>query len=282
MTDADRQMLAEALVGQASKSNQPDAPSSAPQSPTGAELRSYEFPWYKRWPHAVSDWWYGENATAPQQQGVNKLLGTDNPFNLPGQISEGSDRARAGWQAGNYRELLEGLLQLTGGASGVAGRFPVVKGRGYRGSNLNTMSFPNRDDGVWASSNPHVASTYADWTGNHGAPNVMPLEFKFNKPLVVDALGSRFDKVPFGKSRLSTDEISDIARAVGHDGVVYRNILDSQYFGTTASDVYHALKRGTTRNAITGELLYGMGGVGLATPWILPPEMWPRDEVGSP
>lgn len=138
---------------------------------------------------------------------------------------------------------------------------------GYRGSKTSKNRF--RDPslrGPWASSDPRIASTYANPNYMQStSPSVQPMEFRFSNPVEINARGAAWDSIPTGNwfERMSTDDIGDKLKNSGHDGVVFRNVRDAEAWtdpSTPKSDVYHALKRGTVYSPLTGDLLYANGG----------------------
>ena len=151
----------------------------------------------------------------------------------------------------------------------VAGK-PMRAYRGYGGrSEDEAFLYPERDM-LFASSDPHTAATYANSAPN-GDPvlsrygistqgAVAPLEMNFENPLRVDAQGSVWDQIPFnGKSWSTTDEIANLARERGHDGLILDNVRDG--IGTAGNylppaSTYVALKRGTVTSPLTGETLF--------------------------
>ena len=147
---------------------------------------------------------------------------------------------------------------------------PMRAYRGYGGrSEDEAFLYPERDM-LFASSDPHTAATYANSAPN-GDPvlsrygistqgAVAPLEMNFENPLRVDAQGSVWDQIPFnGKSWSTTDEIANLARERGHDGLILDNVRDG--IGTAGNylppaSTYVALKRGTVTSPLTGETLF--------------------------
>lgn len=75
------------------------------------EARAYEFPWYRRLGHELTDWWYGPDANAQQGAKVQHLVGPENPFNIPGQISEGVDRFNEGYRRGDVGQMGHGAVE---------------------------------------------------------------------------------------------------------------------------------------------------------------------------
>lgn len=145
--------------------------------------------------------------------------------------------------------------------------------RGYRGSVSDNKSFSARSkrSRVFASDNPDVASTYAD-TDYSDHANIMPLEMRFQNALALEAQerAPRWSQLPIqdvdGQVRYtSTDDLAEIARRRGHDGLVLRNIIDTNG-EDIPSTIAVALRRGTTYSPITGELLYGLAPVAAAAP----------------
>jgi hypothetical protein len=123
-----------------------------------------------------------------------------------------------------------------------------VGARAYRGADTAQDS---RHDVFWASSSPRTASEYAANTDARHA-RVLPVDVAFKNPLDIDAQGGNWRHVPYQGSRLSTDQLADLARKAGHDGLVVRNVDD---YGPEAT-TYAALTPGTVRSGTTGETLF--------------------------
>lgn len=135
------------------------------------------------------------------------------------------------------------------------------------------------DQDFWASSNPEVASQYTGWretppgtffgdTNDWLQGGVLPAYAHFKKPLIVDAGGMTWDKIPGSAvpkhlnlnpdSPVSTETLKDIAVREGYDGVIIKNVIDPPYaeFEGIIQDTYVAVKRGTIKSATTGEELF--------------------------
>ncbi len=168
-----------------------------------------------------------------------------------------------------------GKPSLFGSAvAGAEANKPMRAYRGYGGrSEDEAFLYPERDM-LFASSDPHTAATYANSAPN-GDPvlsrygistqgAVAPLQMNFENPLRVDAQGSVWDQIPFnGKSWSTTDEIANLARERGHDGLILDNVRDG--IGTAGNylppaSTYVALKRGTVTSPLTGEMLFSDTG----------------------
>ncbi len=87
------------------------------------ELRPYEFPWYRRAGHALTDMIYGENATPQQGEWVQKFTGPENPFNFPAQITHGSENVMQGYRSGDPLLMGAGALE-----AGLASVIPAYAG----------------------------------------------------------------------------------------------------------------------------------------------------------
>jgi hypothetical protein len=172
-----------------------------------------------------------------------------------------------------------GKPSLMGGA--VAGAEGNTSLRGYRGGIKPEYVFPPAEhDAFWGSSAPEVANTYAGLRPSGdidniiasriekagGRQSVAPADFNFSNPMIVDAVGSRWDRIPFEdnnfKYSTTSDNLARIARERGHDGLILNNILDSAFaFGDhTPGNTYVALKRGTVTSPLTGETLFSDTG----------------------
>ena len=75
------------------------------------ELRQWDPPWYRKLPHMMTDLFYGENAGPQQGADAQKLFGTENPFNVPGNLQEGATKFTRGAVHGDTGQMLEGGLQ---------------------------------------------------------------------------------------------------------------------------------------------------------------------------
>ena len=192
-----------------------------------------------------------------------KRLTVENSFNTAGAAMMG------GIAAPKPRNVVGSAGgDLKGAALGAVPESPGI--RAYRGQ-YDASGVVNRDGMVWASSSPKVADEYAltqaavnasgEFRPEYSAglsPRVTPLDFRFNNPLVVDnPQTKRWDSIKFEGSELTTDELAKLARGVGHDGLMIKNITDSTPY---VSDTVAALRPGTVYSPLTGDLLYANGG----------------------
>lgn len=99
------------------------------------ELRSYEEPWYRRLPNALTDLVYGDNANAQQAEWMRTLFGPANPINIPGQVAEGVDTARTGYQIGSPALM---------GAGAFAAAAPFLPGPGLGAKAAMKVSSPGK------------------------------------------------------------------------------------------------------------------------------------------
>lgn len=122
-------------------------------------------------------------------------------------------------------------------------------------------------DRVYASSDPNVASVYAraDLAAQYAEtipeaaafePRTFPLYMRFQNPFVIDTRGSSWDEISFRGQMLTTDQIADIAKSEGHDGVIFRDILDQGPMATTVV----ALDKNTVTSATSGQLMFAFAG----------------------
>lgn len=149
-------------------------------------------------------------------------------------------------------------------------------GSGWHGSPDNQLAAGSAVDradpsaylsphGPWITNNRDVASTYGRVEPDapfFSGSNVMPMEARFQNPMVYDAqgrLGGEAYVAP-GNVAWDTNDLSAVAKQRGHDGLVVRNVRDELQGGGAPSDVYHPLERGTVYSPLTGDLLYANGG----------------------
>lgn len=146
-----------------------------------------------------------------------------------------------------------------------------IRAKVYRGASRDEQWPPSSYEGkaFWASDNRDAASAYAGTPGDNAVTNwlidtqgfdqaripkghITPAEIAFQKPLVLDAKGGQWGNIKVGNRNYYTDQLADLAREFGHDGLVVRNVVDDAPAGTT----YAALQPGTVRSATTGETLF--------------------------
>lgn len=136
---------------------------------------------------------------------------------------------------------------------------PLFTARGYHGTGTDDLlRNPFQDSGPWGSSSPRVAETYSKIMADD-VPSILPLEYRFSNPQVVDAGGRRFG-LTTGRTSINTDVMAARAREAGHDGIVFNNIRDAAGSDLTQASTYAPLQPGTTYSATTGDLLYANGG----------------------
>lgn len=92
-----------------------------------------------------------------------------------------------------------------------------------------------------------LAADYADSLANSGKVYAANLSFK--NPLEIDGNGAIWNEIEFDGIKRTTDEIVQIAKQLGHDGVIFRNIRDG--FGEAngeLSNVMVTLNRAQIKN----------------------------------
>jgi len=140
-------------------------------------------------------------------------------------------------------------------------RTPKFVERGYHGTDeygiLNVPMNERVENGIgpWGTSNAKVAETYAN-IGN--SPAIVPVEYRFDNPRVIEGHGRRFG-VRTDRHGINSDIEAAMARDAGHDGLVIRNMRDAAGSDLTMADTYAPLKPGTAYNSLTGDLLYSNG-----------------------
>ena len=104
----------------------------------------------------------------------------------------------------------------------------------YRGSNLDEGSVIGRG---WFTSDPHAASMFASKMADLDTQPqsvVAPAFLSLKNPLIVDANGAYWDEIPFGDPRnglrMTSDKIAAFAREEKYDGVIIRNVNESDDF----------------------------------------------------
>lgn len=85
--------------------------------------------------------------------------------------------------------------------------------------------------------NLKLAADYADSLANDG--KVYQANLSFHNPLEIDGNGSVWDKIEFNGVERTTEEIVEIAKQLGHDGVIFKNIRDG--FGEANGEISNIL-----------------------------------------
>lgn len=157
--------------------------------------------------------------------------------------------------------------------------YPIVAST-YRGVSDARHFIPDNGRPMWASSSVDISNEYADtrdgvfWYNN--LPKDMQeifiedlggmasgrLEMNFKNPLVVDARGSLWKFILFEGKTYSSDELAELAKQRGHDGLVVKNVIDSPVDDETERKTtsYAALKSGTVKSAYSKDIVYSIAG----------------------
>lgn len=98
----------------------------------------------------------------------------------------------------------------------------------------------------WFTKDPKLASMFSMKREKvEQLPNsvVTPAHLKMKNPLVVDANGAYWDKIPFGDPRdkmfMTSDQIARFARDEKYDGVIFKNINETDdFFDVDPTDVF--------------------------------------------
>lgn len=136
---------------------------------------------------------------------------------------------------------------------------PAYSAKAYRG--VAGDEFNYRDGRVFMSTSPEVASDYALAGGIEHLDDparVWPTDVSFQNPMIFDAGGASYNKLPYQGEQMHIDLLTAIAKHAGHDGLVVNNVVDpvSYFAEKRPATTIAALKPGTVRSATTGELLF--------------------------
>jgi hypothetical protein len=104
-----------------------------------------------------------------------------------------------------------------------------------------------------------LAADYADSLAENGKVYAANLSFK--NPLEIDGNGAKWNEIEYDGIKRTTDEIVEIAKQLGHDGVIFRNIRDG--FSDTDEDISNvmvALNKAQVKNEqVIGSVKAGTG-----------------------
>lgn len=167
----------------------------------------------------------------------------------PARTSPGRVKAFDRWFAGSR------VVNCRGG--------PLVV---YHGTGDDFSIFRERGSGIWFSADPLVASAHAQSRGQkvHSGPNIVPVYLSMQRPLIVEAKGSVFHRIPLKTSGIpedvmrhdtatvASDEVAGVARHSGYDGAIFRDLIDGPNgeSHTVPSDVFVVFKSDQIKSAI--------------------------------
>jgi hypothetical protein len=89
------------------------------------------------------------------------------------------------------------------------------------------------EDSYFFTDNEPLARTYA---GTEGKGYLFEADVEMQNPLIVEGNGALWDKIPFGKTKASTNAIVKYAKEQGYDGVIFKDIQDVGPKAGTALD----------------------------------------------
>lgn len=167
---------------------------------------------------------------------------------------------------------VDGLEEILKGMIG-----PPQSAKVYHGSTMPdvvTKHDPSRNYGFWTSTKPEIADSYTGIQPEYFNGMVAPGVATFERPLVVDAGGARYNQIPLqvpdvGKRHYSSDYLAMMARKIGADGMILRDVRDAATGGTVPSDVWHAVEKNTIRSLYSPDYIYSGGPGGAAANGIL-------------
>ena len=105
---------------------------------------------------------------------------------------------------------------------------------------------------------PNIASSYA-LEFPEERPAVLRTEARFENPLTIDADGASWQNIPHNGDEYYANELAVMARDMGHDGLILRNVIDPSNGGVSGSDMSNvaaALTHGTVHSPLSREILY--------------------------
>ena len=112
----------------------------------------------------------------------------------------------------------------------------------YHGARQDFTEFDpskGRKLGHWFSSNTEISNYLAETFGEETGGVVYPAHLRMEAPYEVDAQGRRWSRVDKeGGQWRSTDDVARDARDAGFDGVIIRNVVETNVRDAPASDTY--------------------------------------------
>lgn len=103
------------------------------------EIRSYSAPWYDNLSANIATRLFGENANARQFQAVRKVVGPENPFNLPAQVTQGVRETTQAVRQGDYTGAAGHAAMTALAAAPLAGAMYRATGPMYRAMPNNAV-----------------------------------------------------------------------------------------------------------------------------------------------
>lgn len=96
--------------------------------------------------------------------------------------------------------------------------------RVYHGTGTQEIQLKAGDsDAIFFSNSTETANTY---TGRGDAPNIRPAYLGMKNPLEIDAEGFDWHSIEYKGEIKTADEIATIAKKLGHDGLIIKNVTD--------------------------------------------------------
>lgn len=191
----------------------------------------------------------------------NNILYSNSKSSVPGAMA--AEAGRQPW----YKRLFGASDAPAGGMPPAPVGATIVDG--YHGRTGHPITSDTID--LWGTTSQPLAREYAyddrsfggarRWRERPENPAVYDVQARFENPLVVDAEGRRYNRLPSerGGYREPEDFIPK-AREAGHDGIIFKNIIDPPMNGDAPlADTFAALKRGTVYDKKTGQLLFENG-----------------------
>jgi hypothetical protein len=120
----------------------------------------------------------------------------------------------------------------------------------YHGTTQDFSEFDTHNAAFFTDDNS-MADTYS---GGGKKPykggQTVPVYLSLKNPLSVDAQGSRWNNIEYEDDIINTDDLVDMARSKGHDGIIVKNIMDGGSSTYMFGNIYAAFEPTQIKSAI--------------------------------
>lgn len=116
---------------------------------------------------------------------------------------------------------------------------PLVVYHGARGrKNLTELDpkFGQNISAIYTATNRSAALHWTDWE-DYSNKDLYPLYARIINPLIVDAKKQPYHSIEFKGIKTNTESIAEIAKNTGHDGLIVKNVYETDYENVLTDDV---------------------------------------------
>lgn len=140
---------------------------------------------------------------------------------------------------------------------------PLVVYYGSRGrKNLTELDpkFGENVSAIYTATNRSAALHWTDWE-DYSNKDLYPLYARIINPLIVDAKKQPYHSVEFNGIKTNTESIAETAKNTGHDGLIVKNVYETDYENVLTDDVIVFEPNQIKHTENTGEFGIGVNNI---------------------